>query len=150
MIDALVKAWAENKQHLETKLRLTEQKNYWEYKDLVRMTVDIVINSYLIGNEGGRIQNGFDSEQITEVDDGDFMGTKLFLIPLAVGYPEVYDYICIDVGYGSCCVCDTLQRIRDDVNGTETGCPNEGQIKQYMHLCMHMIQRAFWLKGEKA
>ena len=39
--------------------------------------------------------------------------------------------------YGSCSGCDTLLGI----NEYEDGLPNEEQVKDYMTLCLHLIQK---------
>jgi hypothetical protein len=48
-----------------------------------------------------------------------------------------------EVGYGSCTVCDTLQSIQwDDYDYEDPDKePTEGQVKDYMTLCLHLIQQ---------
>jgi hypothetical protein len=85
---------------------------------------------YILGDE-------WDSEKITVVDNGDYQGTKLFLIP-KVGYqPEEYEYLMTYVGYGTCSGCDTLLEIQS--YSYDNDLPTEQQLKDYMTLCKHLV-----------
>jgi hypothetical protein len=69
------------------------------------------------------------------IDDGDYQGTLLFLIPEDTYQPDNYYYVKVE--YGSCSGCDTLESIRDYDSDT----PNDEQVKDYMTLCLHIIQK---------
>ena len=76
-----------------------------------------------------------DPDRITEIDHGDYQGNLLYVIG-ATGYqPDTYWYV--KVAYGSCSACDTLQEIQ----GYGDGPPTPDQIKQYMILALHIVQR---------
>lgn len=73
-----------------------------------------------------------DAENIHVVDDGDYQGTLVYLIP-EKGY-QPYKYWYVRVGYGSCSCCDTLLGIRDSC-----GTP-EDRADDYMTLALHIVQ----------
>lgn len=50
-----------------------------------------------------------DYDNIHVIDDGDYQGTLLFVIPEKCYQP--FDYWYVRISYGSCSVCDTLQGI---------------------------------------
>ena len=52
-------------------------EEYNEYAKLVRLLFDIVINPYLLVNE----ENTYNLDKMIVVDDGDYQGTQLFIIP---------------------------------------------------------------------
>ncbi|WP_284076306.1 hypothetical protein [Herbaspirillum aquaticum] len=75
-----------------------------------------------------------DPNRVYEIDDGDYQGTLVYVIG-AKGYqPSEYWYV--KVSYGSCSVCDTLQRIREYSDEA----PTESQVEQYMMLALHILQ----------
>jgi len=72
-----------------------------------------------------------DFERISTIDDGDYQGTLLFLIPEYTYQPDAYFYT--KVYYGSCSGCDTLQAISDDYD--------DNKAVQYVTLALHMIEK---------
>ena len=77
----------------------------------------------------------FDDKNVTKIDNGDWQGTLLFLIPRKTYQPDPSDYLLTYVSYGSCSGCDTLQRIQSYIDGAAS----EQQIKDYMNLCLHIV-----------
>ena len=71
-------------------------------------------------------------ENIHVIDDGDYQGTLLFIIPEYGYQPSIYWKF--EVFYGSCSYCDTLQGILEDEDNKEQ------QIKDLITLALHMIQ----------
>ena len=98
MISEFVKAWDERKGEIEAKFRANHPDNYME---VVRNVIEILDNGY----------DTPDSKNIHEIDDGDYQGTLLYLIPENCYQPSDYWYV--KVSYGSCSGCDTLEGIRD-------------------------------------
>ena len=78
---------------------------------------------------------GPDVDRIHQIDDGDYQGTLLFVIPERGYQPHKYYYVMVD--YGSCSGCDTLQRIRDYSDLP----PTEQQVADYMTLALHIVQK---------
>lgn len=125
MVKHCLDKWNENHKRLEESLRKDTELQYCEYGYLVKKVVE-----YILGDE-------WDSEKITVVDNGDYQGTQLFLMP-KVGYqPEEYEYLMTYVGYGSCSGCDTLLEIQS--YSYDNDLPTEQQLKDYMTLCKHLV-----------
>lgn len=86
--------------------------------------------------------NGFELNSITVIDNGDYQGTQIFMISLDVYQPDPENYIYTHTYYGSCSGCDTLlgiSRYGDEL-------PDENQVKEYMTLALHLLQKCTWLK----
>ena len=127
MLKYCLKKWDENKKKLEEELLKDPLLNKCEYKHIVEKVVEIILNTneeYLWNTEG-----------ITEIDDGDYQGTLLFLIPRKTSQPSEYEYLMTYVGYGSCSGCDALQAIQD--YGEKP--ISEDQLKGFMALCKDII-----------
>lgn len=73
-----------------------------------------------------------DAENIHVVDDGDYQGTLVYLVPEKGCQPSAYWYV--RVGYGSCSRCDALPGIQDG-GGTP-----EDRADDYMTLALHIVQ----------
>lgn len=125
-----VKSWDKHKNELENYFRTTQQCDYDSYEKLVVALLNKVINVDLKWSS-------FNTEKICEIDDGDYQGTLLFLAPENCYQPNAYFYT--KVWYGSCTVCDTLQHIQSENPG---GYPTDDQVKDYMSLCLNMLQQA--------
>lgn len=139
MIKEFVEKWDKYKGNLENYFRNTEQKEYQDYKDIVKALFENVINQ-------GETDywNKFNIEKMTLIDDGDYQGTQIFIIPLDTYQPNVEDYVVTNTYYGSCSGCDTLQGI----SYYEQGLPSENQVKAYMKLSLHLLQKCKWLEEE--
>jgi hypothetical protein len=77
-----------------------------------------------------------DYNHVHEIDDGDYQGTLVFIVP-EKGY-QPHRYFLTKVFYGSCSGCDTIQGIYADGDYGEI--PSESQAKDYAMLALHMIQ----------
>lgn len=140
MIKQFIEAWNENKGDLEEYFRTHIQSEYDNYKALVIKIFDIVINPYLFECYK------YDTEKITEIDDGHYQGTQIFLLHRATYQPSVEDYVYTHTYYGSCNGCDTLLSIQD----WGYDCfPSDNQVKDYMALCLHLIEKCRFMAGEE-
>lgn len=127
MLKYCLRKWDENKKKLEEGLLKDPLLNECEYKHIVEKVVEIILNTneeYLWNTEG-----------ITEIDDGDCQGTLLFLIPRKTSQPSEYEYLMTYVGYGSCPGCDALHAIQDYGEIPIS----EDQLKGFMALCKDII-----------
>ena len=131
MIKYCLDKWNENQKRLEAVLAADTSLNKCDYKYLVRLVVKHILN----GDADSNFCYGWDAEHITEVDNGDYQGTLLFLIPRDTDQPSEYEYLMTYVGYGSCCGCDTLQSIQDWGENTV----NDRQLKDFMALCKDLV-----------
>ena len=132
MIKEFVLAWDANKEKLRNYIASHDQEEYNEYSKIVRMIFEQVINPYYKGTE----YSEFDLNKIHEIDDGDYQGTLMYLIPCETYQPSQWEYVITFVGYGSCSGCDTLLGI----NGYGGDEPTSEQVKEYMDLCLHILQ----------
>lgn len=127
MVKEFVSAWDANKDKLKTYIRDHMQDMYMsDYKDLVKLLFDIVINPH--------VNHEYFTEDITVIDHGDYQGTIVFLL-YNTGYkPDIDDYVYTSVQYGSCSCCDVLQSIQyDDTSDQE-------KVNDYMTLMLHLLQ----------
>lgn len=140
MIQEFIERWDKYKGNLENYFRNTKQDEFVSYKKIVELLFEKVINQeetkyYL-----------FSTDNMTVIDDGDYQGTQIFIIPLDSYQPDVTQYVVTNTYYGSCSGCDILQSIHhydyDEL-------PNEEQIKDYMQLALHLLQKCKWLYEEE-
>lgn len=85
----------------------------------------------------------FRTDNMTVLDHGDYQGTLVFILHMNCYQPSVDEYVYTSVDYGSCSACDALQGI-NEYNWDKL--PNEEQIKDYMTLCLHLLQRCNYMK----
>jgi hypothetical protein len=138
MLKFCVEQWDKNKGKLEQDIinNLKEYNDY-SYKELIKKVVALVIN-----DKDSDYGDDWDSEHITEIDNGDYQGTLLYMIPLKTYQPAEYDYLMTYVGYGSCSGCDTLQAIQMwywDDKDVEQG-KKVQFIRDMMSLCKDLVQ----------
>lgn len=118
MIQEFVDRWMAEKDVLERVFQTRHPENYEE----------------IVKRVFGLVNVDADLDKIHCIDDGDYQGTLLFLVPENCYQPSTYWYV--KVSYGSCSGCDTLQDIRcysDDV-------PTSQQVSDYMTLALHIVQ----------
>lgn len=127
MLKCCVDQWDRNKATLEAAIRQDGKLRDCGYKYLVRLIVrHILTDSWCM----------FDEYRISKIDDGDWQGTVLYVIPEKDYQPAHYQYIMTYVCYGSAGDDDTLQGIHDLSN---TELPTEQQVQDYMTLCRHLV-----------
>lgn len=136
MVKEFCLAWEKNKGKLEEYFRTTHQSEYDSYELIVRRLFDIIINPSIEND-----YYGFDTKNILVIDDGDYQGTQVFILHRNVYQPSVKDYVYTNTYYGSCSGCDTLQAI----HRYECRLPDEQQVKDYMELCLHLLQKCNYM-----
>lgn len=134
MLQEIIKQWEENKYKLEEYFKTTKQSEYSDYKEIVK-----ALFNYCIPQADE--YSGWNIEKMTVIDDGDYQGTQIFLIPKDTYQPSAEDYIVTDTYYGSCSGCDTLQSIVS----YDYELPTESQVREYMTLALHLVQKLHWL-----
>ncbi len=147
MIKYCRERWNKNQQTLRKKLEEDiVSLSTCDYKYLVTLTV-----KYILGDE-------WDAENITEVNNGGYMGTLLYLIPRKVYfYPSENEYLMTFCWYGSSCserlgegfVCEDYDILSElQQYGTEyvrfTTCPinltgKTNPINCYMSICKYIV-----------
>lgn len=130
MLKVLVQKWDKNKDKLQHVLETRTDLRRIDYKDLVKLTFGVIYNDE-------EEQTYLNIDRITEINDGDYQGTLLFLIPLDWYQPSEYDYLMTCVGYGSCSGCDALEHILS--YDYSEGVLTKTQVKDFMTLCKDII-----------
>lgn len=127
--------WHKNRKKLEQQLREGRHWNNCSYLDLVKLVVEQILND---GAEDRKFYPyEWDKSRITQIDDGSYQGTLLFLIPSDAYQPTECDYLMTYVGYGSCSGCDTLLAIQEC--SSEPTPLLECQVKYFMALCKDIV-----------
>lgn len=135
MIKYCIDKWDKNKNKLEQALREDKKLNICGYKYLLEKVVHFILNDGT--GEYGFNDSKWNYEKITEIDNGDYQGTLIYLIPANCYQPGAEDYLMTYVYYGSCSGCDTLQAIQDWCS--EEKFPSDKQVKDFMELCRSLI-----------
>lgn len=128
MIKYCKEKWIKNKTRLHKALLESDfinRDSYCSYEDLVKLSVKHILNDNI--NE----DDEWDVDNISEIDNGHYQGTLLYLIPKKTYQPNEYEYLMTYVGYGSCSGCDTLINIQDS--------DSEDSIEDYMCLYKDII-----------
>ena len=139
MIKEFIEKWDKYKNDLEDYFRYTEQIEYDEYEKIVKILFEKIINKDLEYDS-----ERFDVEDLLKIDDGDYQGTQIFILHKGCYQPEVEEYVYTSTYYGSCSGCDTLQAI----SFYDRGLPDEEQVKDYMTLALHLLQKCHYMQGE--
>lgn len=131
MIKKYVDAWFRNKHKVEETLSKAHPD---DYSQLVSMVI-----SALDDDKYDKFETVLDWSKIHVFGGKDYQGDYLFIIQEKYpGYRPCESWCSVVVSYGSCSGCDTLQAIEAD--GEYGKPPNTKQIKQYMDLCLHIVQ----------
>lgn len=135
MIKYALKKWDENKEVLLNAIQQTEKnmRSAWDYEDIVKLTCHCIFNEKVIDGDPKINIDG-----ITMIDNGDYQGTLLFMLPFDTDQPAEYEYLMTYVGYGSCSGCDTLQRIQLDeiYYNDET---EKDLVDSYLSICKDIV-----------
>jgi hypothetical protein len=127
MITEFIKKFEDGKDKLKEQF---SKKHPTSYREIVKSVIE------LINPDREKSADLPDPDQIHEIDDGDYQGTLLYVIPEKTYQPS--KYWVVYVGYGSCSGCDTLQGIRcDNYHDDEV---TTGQVEDYMMLALHVVQ----------
>lgn len=128
MLKYCLEKWNKNKENLEAQLREDDELYSCDYEYLVRLVVDHILND-------DPSDYTWESGEITVIDNGEYQGTLLFLIPERTYQPSEYQYLMTYIGYGSCSVCDYLQSIQP----WEKRKLNDDEVKDFMGLCKDIL-----------
>jgi hypothetical protein len=123
MIQAFVDKFMACKPILRNRFR---HKPPEDYKDLVVRVVSLFhdVDKY----------HTPDAKRVHEICDGSYQGTLVYVIAEQGYSPDIYWYV--QVSYGSCSSCDTLEHIKSRINET----PSEECLDEFMTLALHIVQ----------
>lgn len=133
MIKFFIEKWNKNNHLLEKYIKDNPDAMMdLSYKGLVSLVVESIINA----NSEREILNS-NMNSITEVDNGDYQGTLLYLIPFETYQPSYDEYIITFCSYGSCSACDTLEGVKSDYSDSKN---IDTFTKDFMTMSLHIIQ----------
>jgi len=134
MIKEFVQAWNKNNSLL---LREFEKEGPNSYAEIVKKLITIVLNPYLEDSEdvGYNMNQGIDIDKMTIIDNEDYQGTAIYIMPYNTCQPEVRDYVMTNNYYGSCSECDTFQAIYYGEDSKLKA------AKDYHDLALHLLQK---------
>lgn len=137
MLRILKDKWAKNEGLLREKIGELDLDAWLdiEYRDIVELTFDTIYNDGDYGELLYPYNEGLKCHCITVVDNGDYQGTQLFMIPFDCYQPSEYEYLMTYTGYGSCSGCDLLKGILAGYNDREE------KISSLMMLCRDLVVR---------
>ena len=129
-------AWCANAKKLEKELN--KNNSSYSYKSLLKLLINVVINPFIEKHKDKLEPLLFNT--LTEIDNGDYQGTIIFIIPNDTYQPSLNDYYVTYVSYGSCSSCDTLQSANEYPK-------KETRVLAYKEICLHMLQNMTKLSG---
>lgn len=127
--------WGMYKDDLREVLAESTGLNDCDYEDLVKLTFETIYNKL----EDEYSSKRLNLDEMTVVNNGDYQGTLIFMIPFDTYQPDEYEYIMTYIGYGSCSGCDALQAAQD-WRGIEK--LTESQIASFMSICKDLVCNA--------
>lgn len=152
MIKICLEAWDKYNGELEAWYRSLSVKDLrcLSYKDIATRVFGMV-NRYM--EKSCNWYAGLDLDNIVEINNGDYQGTLLYLVPFETYQPSEYEYLMTYIGYGSCSCCDTLQGLElwDEYTENEY----ENVIKGHMFLARDILSHIIrpyntgWRNDEK-
>lgn len=136
MIKICLEAWDKYNRELEAWYRSlsVEDLNSLTYKSITTKVFGMV-SRYM--DESCNWYENLDLDNIVEINQGDYQGTLLYLIPFDTYQPNEGEYLMTYVGYGSCSCCDTLQGL--ELWGDYTENEYENAIKGHMTLARDIL-----------
>lgn len=138
MIKHCLNKWEKNKKRLRENIAHNKEIKNYTYKDLLKLVISIILNDG--EDEIVDVWNfKLDIDNITEIDNGNYQGTLLYVVPFQDYNPAESDYLMTFVSYGSCSGCDTLLHIQADYENYGDELPTKQQVKDYMALAKDLI-----------
>ena len=129
MIKIMKELWNKHEKELRERLEKRNDVHQMEYVDLVHLTFETIFN-------GDDREVKLNLKEMTEIDNGNYQGTMLYLIPFKTYQPAEYEYLMTYVSYGSCSGCDALQAAKSWCDeGPLTG----KELKAVMAICKDIV-----------
>lgn len=129
MIKIMKELWNKHEKELLERLAKRTDVHQMEYVDLVHLTFETIFN-------GDDREVKLNLKEMTEIDNGNYQGTMLYLIPFKTYQPAEYEYLMTYVRYGSCSGCDALQAAKSWCDeGPLTG----KELKAVMAICKDIV-----------
>lgn len=126
MVKIMRDCWNANRDKLRAVLTRRTDLNECGYDQLVKLAFENIYTG----------EEELDLERMTEIDNGDYQGTLLFLIPFETYQPSEYEYIMTYIGYGSCSGCDALRAAQ---GWSSNGRLTDKQVNDFMAICKDIV-----------
>ena len=133
MVQDIIDKWYKRKDSLKKYFEENPMECYDEYEEIVKLLFKFIIN------DRPHSRQRWNTDKMTIIDDGEYQGTQIFIIPRYGYQPDIEDYLITHTYYGSCSGCDTLMGIIE--YPTYEKKPSEGKVNDLMTLSLHLIQR---------
>lgn len=124
--------WTRNEKFLKQVLEARTDLNTINWNDLIKLIFECIYNSDYDDDNF----DSLDLDNMTVIDNGDYQGTYLYIIPFKTYQPAEYDYLMTYVGYGSCSGCDALLAAQNCLGGHLL---TEFQVKDFLKLAKDVI-----------
>ena len=140
MIKYCLNKWDKNKDLLKKEL-LAQLRNgqltNCNYSHLMKTVIHCILNDNIDNIDD--IDSEWDEKNFTVIDNGDYQGTLLFLIPQDTYEPDVTEYLMTFIDYGSCSGCDTLLAIQSEIDFGYEDKNEELVVSDFMKICKDLI-----------
>lgn len=130
MIKIMKELWNKREKNLRNVLAGRLDARDFCYADFVKLTFEIIFN------DDPSTERKLDLKNMTEIDNGDYQGTLLYLIPFKTYQPTEREYLMTYIGYGSCSGCDSLQAA---INWRNRGALTETELAAVMEICKDIV-----------
>lgn len=130
MIKIMKELWNKREKQLRNVLAGRLDAHRFEYADLVKLTFQVIFN------DDPDLEDSLNLAGMTEIDNGDYQGTLLYLIPFETFQPAEYEYLMTYIGYGSCSGCDALKAAK---SWCDEGPLTEYELKAVMAICKDIV-----------
>lgn len=124
--------WDKNKEKLEQAILQNKELHKCDYQDLVKMVVKYILNP------NSSKKDKYNENNITVIDNGDYQGTLLFMIPRDIYQPTASEYLLTYISYGSCAACDLLKDLKMYYYDYQNEFAKH-YINDYMMLCKDIV-----------
>lgn len=136
MVKIVKENWDKYREDLQMAIRrrIGGPDEYYDelsYRDLVSLACGVILRD---PNSDGYI---LDHDNVHVIDDGEYQGTLIFLIPYHTYQPSANQYIMCCSWYGSCSGCDTLQAIYSDYRYEHKN--KERCVNELLMLCKDIL-----------
>lgn len=134
MIHQYVDAFRENKEQFGKWVESIEEEI--TYIDILKQVINLCLNPKYVDT-----LYELDENKVTEIDNGDYQGTLIYLIPRNCYQPMVSDYVYTSVFYGSCSGCDALLAAQD-----WGYCNIKYDVDMVTTIALHLVENMKWLE----
>ena len=131
MEEKMIQGWDKHKDELSENLTIElslDPDIDMSYEKLIKFMYNTVLKDTSPNSQM------WDLDRMTTINDGDYQGTLIFMLPEETYQPETY--LSMKVSYGSCSWCDTLMGVMDYTNSVTK------KVDGLMTICLHLIQSA--------